>query len=117
MLAMAAPMHYRLVGLPMDHLMLAGMALVPLGVLLAGYGLMPRMEQMRRTPHPDRSPLPFHAADHVPLNREHWKLVTVLTVALAVGVMKPARSVSRCRGCRPNTGSAARLSDSWRCRR
>jgi putative MFS transporter len=90
MLAMAAPMHYRLAGMPMDHLMLVGMALVPLGVLLAGYGLMPRMEQMRRTLHPDRGPLPFHAADHVPLNREHWKLVAVLTVALAVDVMKPA---------------------------
>jgi putative MFS transporter len=76
--------------MPMDNAMLAGMALVPLGVLLAGYGLMPRLEQMRRTVHPDRDPLPFHAADHVPLNREHWKLVTVLTIALAVDVMKPA---------------------------
>src|SRR6185437_11609360 len=89
MLAMAAPMHYRLAGMPMNHLMLVGMALVPLGVLLAGYGLMPRMEQMRRTLQ-DRTPLPFHAADHVPLNREHWKLVAVLTLALAVDVMKPA---------------------------
>jgi MFS transporter, putative metabolite:H+ symporter len=90
MLAMAAPMHYHLAGMPMDNTMLVGMALVPLGVLLAGYGLMPRLEQMRRTLHPDRIPLPFHAADQVPLNREHWKLVTVLTVALAVDVMKPA---------------------------
>lgn len=90
MLAMAAPMHYQLAGMPMDNAMLAGMVLVPLGVLLAGYGLMPRLEQMRRTLHPDRDPLPFHAADHVPLNREHWKLVTVLTIALAVDVMKPA---------------------------
>lgn len=49
MLAMAAPMHYRLASMPMDNAMLVGMALVPLGVLLAGYGLMPRMEQMRRT--------------------------------------------------------------------
>ena len=49
MLAMAAPMHYHLAGMPMDNAMLVGMALVPLGVLLAGYGLMPRMEQMRRT--------------------------------------------------------------------
>ncbi|CAM5394698.1 hypothetical protein [Rhodanobacter lindaniclasticus] len=30
MLAMAAPMHYRLAGMPMDTLMLTGMALVPL---------------------------------------------------------------------------------------
>ena len=90
MLAMAAPMHYHLAGMPMDNTMRIGMALVPLGVLLAGYGLMPRLEQMRRTLHADRSPLPFHAADHVPLNREHWKLVAVLTIALAVDVMKPA---------------------------
>ncbi|WP_449425752.1 MFS transporter, partial [Rhodanobacter lindaniclasticus] len=90
MLAMAAPMHYRLAGMPMDTLMLTGMALVPLGVLLAAYGLMPRMEQMRRTAHPDRGAVSFHVADHVPLNREHWKLVGVLTIALAVDVMKPA---------------------------
>jgi putative MFS transporter len=90
MFAMAAPMHYRLAGMPMDHMMLVGMALVPLGVLLAGYGLMPRIEQMRRTLHAGRSPLPFDIADGVPLNREHWKLVTVLTIALAVDVMKPA---------------------------
>jgi MFS transporter, putative metabolite:H+ symporter len=90
MLAMAAPMHYRLAGMPMDNTMRIGMALVPLGVLLAGYGLMPRLEQMRRTVHAGRSPLPFHAADQVPLNPEHWKLVAVLTIALAVDVMKPA---------------------------
>ena len=90
MLAMAAPMHYRLAGMPMDNMMRVGMVLIPLGVLLAGYGLMPRMEQMRRTRQIDRSPLPFHVADGVPLNREHWKLVTVLTIALAVDVMKPA---------------------------
>jgi putative MFS transporter len=90
MLAMAAPMHYQLAGMPMDTTMLVGMALVPLGVLLSGYGLMPRLSQMRRTLHADRRPLPFHAADNGPLNREHWKLVIVLTLALAVDVMKPA---------------------------
>ena len=90
MLAMAAPMHYRLAGMPMDHLMLTGMVLVPLGVLLSAYGLMPRLAQMRRALRADETPLPFHVADHAPLNREHWKLVAVLTMALAVDVMKPA---------------------------
>ncbi|WEN15962.1 MFS transporter [Rhodanobacter sp. AS-Z3] len=90
MLAMAAPMHYRLAGMPMDSTMLLGMALVPLGVLLAAYGLMPRLQQMRRTSHAGRSTLAFHIADNVPLNREHWKLVGVLALALAVDVMKPA---------------------------
>ena len=90
MLAMAAPMHYQLAGMPMDRTMLAGMVMVPMGVLLAAYGLMPRLEQMRRTAHAGSTPLPFHAADNVPLNREHWKLVGVLALALAVDVMKPA---------------------------
>lgn len=90
MLAMAASTHYRLAGMPMDHTMLVGMALVPFGVLLAAYGLMPRLSQMRHMLHVERSALPFHAADHGPLNREHWKLVIVLTIALAVDVMKPA---------------------------
>ena len=90
MLAMAAPMHYHLAGMPMDRAMVIGMLLVALGVLLAAYGLMPRLAQMRMTAHAARSPLPFHAADHAPLNREHWKLVGVLAIALAVDVMKPA---------------------------
>jgi len=90
MLAMAAPMHYHLAGMPMDTTMRIGMALVPLGIVLAGYGLMPRLAQLRRTLHADTGPLPFHVADHVPLNREHWKLVAVLTMALAIDVMKPA---------------------------
>ncbi|HEY1589214.1 MAG TPA: MFS transporter, partial [Rhodanobacter sp.] len=90
MLVMAAPMHYHLAGMPMDNMMRIGMVLVPFGVLLAGYGLMPRMAQMQRTLHADHSPLPFHVADSVPLNHEHWKLVAVLTIALAVDVMKPA---------------------------
>jgi len=90
MLAMAAPMHYQLAGMPMDRAMLVGMVLVPLGVLLAAYGLMPRLEQMRRTAGAGRQPLPFDFADNIPLNREHWKLVGVLALALAVDVMKPA---------------------------
>jgi len=80
--------HWRMVGMPMDAWMLAGMAVIPLGVLLACYGLMPRLAQMRRTLHGAR--VPFHLVDGVPLNREHWKLVAVLGVVLAVDVMKPA---------------------------
>jgi len=90
MFMMGAPMHYRLAGMPMDASMLVGMALIPLGLALAAYGLMPRIEQMRLAA--SGSPLPqyFHIADHVALNRQHWALVLVLVVALAVDVMKPA---------------------------
>jgi len=89
MFMMAAPMHYHLAGMPMNNAMLAGMALIPLGVALAGYGLMPRIEQMRLTLH-GGDHVHFHVADGIPLNREHWKLIIVLIVALAVDVMKPA---------------------------
>jgi len=94
MFMMGRHTHWQMVGMPMDAWMLWGMAMIPAGVLLAGFGLMPRLEQLRESLHggghlPGRH-LYFHVADGVPLNREHWKLVIVLVVALAVDVMKPA---------------------------
>jgi putative MFS transporter len=81
-------MGYRMAGMPMDSNMLVGMALIPLGLLLAAFGLMPRL---RRTPHaPNAGRLTFHVADGAALNRQHGLLVLVLVVALAVDVMKPA---------------------------
>ena len=95
MFAMGRMTHWQMVGMPMDGMMIGGMALIPLGVLLSCYGLMPRLDQMRRTLHADGSHLPgrhqyFHIADGVSLNLEHWKLVLVLVAALAIDVMKPA---------------------------
>ncbi len=89
MYVMAAPMHFHLAGMAMDPEMLLGMVLIPGGVLLAAWGLMPRLAQVRMTTRGgDR--LHWHVADGVPLNVEHWKLVTVLVVALTIDVMKPA---------------------------
>jgi len=89
MYVMAAPMHFHLAGMPMDPEMLLGMILIPGGVLLAAWGLMPRLVQVRTTTHGgDR--LHWHVADGVPLNIEHWKLVAVLALALTIDVMKPA---------------------------
>jgi len=90
MFAMGQHTHWQMVGMPMDHMMLTGMALIPIGLLLATYGLMPRLAQMRRTLQGEHQHLHFHIADGVPLNGEHWKLVTVLVLALAIDVMKPA---------------------------
>lgn len=90
MFAMGAHTGYRMVGMPMDGAMLGGMAMIPAGLLLAAYGLMPRLAQMRQVLQGDRDNAHFHIADGVPLNREHWKLVLVLVVALTVDVMKPA---------------------------
>jgi putative MFS transporter len=90
MLAMGAHVHYHLAGMPMDPLMLVGMGLIPAGLLLSAFGLMPRIEQMRRTLQGARDQRYFHVADSLPLNREHVTLVLVLVVALAIDVMKPA---------------------------
>src|SRR5690348_12008767 len=89
MYVMAAPMHFRLAGMPMDPGMLLGMALIPGGVLPSGWGLMPRLAQIRLTTH-QRNRLHWHVADSVPLNRAHWTLVAVLAIALTIDVMKPA---------------------------
>ncbi len=82
--------HWQMVGMPMTGIMWAGMASIPLGLVLAGLGLLPR----RRAPHSTlaggKEPRLFHVADNLPLNRAHWALVVVLVVALAVDVMKPA---------------------------
>jgi putative MFS transporter len=89
MYVMAAPMHFHLAGMPMDPEMMLGMVLIPGGVLLAAYGLMPRLAQVRLTAR-DGDRLHWHVADGVPLNVEHWKLVAVLALALTIDVMKPA---------------------------
>lgn len=80
-------MGYRMAGMPMDATMLTGMGLIPLGLLMAWYGLMPRLELLR---HDNHGSIHFHVADNMPLNIEHWKLVAALLVAVAVDVMKPA---------------------------
>ncbi|WP_166212855.1 MFS transporter [Cognatiluteimonas telluris] len=92
MFLMARMSHWRMVGMPMDAMMLGGMALIVAGLLLSAYGLMPRLEQMRRTTRTDTAAAHrhFHIADGVALNRAHWTLVLVLVVALAIDVMKPA---------------------------
>jgi putative MFS transporter len=89
MLMMGRHTGWQMVGMAMDGWMLAGMAAIPLGVLFACYGLMPRMAQMRQTLH-GHAKVHFHLVDGVPLNGAHWVLVGVLVVALAIDVMKPA---------------------------
>ena len=81
---------WQMVGMPMDAWMLWGMAVIPAGVVLAGYGLMPRLAVMRAAAQGGRGHVHFHVSDSVSLNRAHWILVFVLVVALAVDVMKPA---------------------------
>ncbi|MEO6076581.1 MAG: MFS transporter [Dokdonella sp.] len=90
MFAMSAHTHYRMVGMPMDATMLTGMAIIPIGLLLAAYGLTPRLEQIQQTLKGARNHVGFHLADRARLNRAHWSLFFVLIVALSIDVMKPA---------------------------
>lgn len=84
----SAPMGYRMVGMEMTPLMLIGMALIPVGLALACYGLAPRLAVLRR--RDAGGALHFHVSDGSPLRRAHWTLVLALFVAVAVDVMKPA---------------------------
>jgi len=75
---------FRLVGMPMDAAMWWGMALICVGIGIAGYGLLPR--RLAGPPHVLR----ISAAEDAPLGRAHYRLMLVLTVALMIDVMKPA---------------------------
>ena len=85
----ASHMGYRMAGMPMDASMLAGMALIPAGLLLAAWGLLPRVNRLRSLGSGQGIPA-FQAADGAPLNARHWSLVVVLMIALVIDVMKPA---------------------------
>jgi putative MFS transporter len=87
MFAMARSMHYRLAGMPMGSTMIVGMALIVLGTLVAGYGLLPRNLAAQRAAAAD---IFIAAPEDAPLGPAHWGLMAVLVVALVIDVMKPA---------------------------
>ncbi len=82
----SAPMQYRLAGMPMDTGMVFGMAAIVAGVLIAGYGLLPARTEIAQDAHA----VTVAAADDAPLGQAHWRLMTVLVIALIIDVMKPA---------------------------
>jgi putative MFS transporter len=86
MLAMAHDHGNRLVGMPMEPRMWAGMALIVLGVPAAIFGALPR----HRTAHGSQAGTSYEAPDSTPLNRWHAGVLLVLTVGLVIDVMKPA---------------------------
>jgi putative MFS transporter len=87
MFAMARSMHYHLAGMPMDGLMIGGMVLIVGGVFVAAYGLLPRNVRAQRAAAAD---IIIAAPEDAPLSGAHWRLMTVLVVALIIDVMKPA---------------------------
>ena len=85
---MGRDMGFHLADMPMDAGMLWGMALIVAGLVVAGYGLLPRKLGAGHAPvEPD---VVVSAPEDAPLGAAHWRLMVVLTVALVIDVMKPA---------------------------
>lgn len=85
----SSAMNYRMSGMAMSRVMLAGMVSIVAGLLLAGYGLIPFGRARTRTATV-ASGVHFQAMDSAHLTGQHWGLLFVLGVALIVDVMKPA---------------------------
>ncbi len=83
---MARGMHYDLAGMAVTNLMLAAMATMFLGLVLAAYGLFPRGRQAR----PELSTVSIAPLDDAPLRPAHLGLLMVMAVAVTIDGMKPA---------------------------
>lgn len=80
----ARSMHYHLAGMKMDPEMVVGMAAIVAGLLLAGWGLVPR-----RVDYDQVARLQVRALDDAPMTGVHIWLLVVLAVAVTIDVMKP----------------------------
>ncbi len=87
MFLMSRSMGYHMAGMPMDAGMIFGMFLIVGGVIVAAYGLLPRDFSARREA---AAAITISAPEDAALGAPHWKLMTVLVIALVVDVMKPA---------------------------
>jgi putative MFS transporter len=87
MFLMGAMTHYKLVGMPMGTGMYIGMGLIVGGVIIAGYGLLPRDISAQRAASTN---IVVAAPEDAPLGWAHWSLMIVLVLALVIDVMKPA---------------------------
>jgi putative MFS transporter len=76
---------YVLAGMPMGTDMLAGMGLIVVGIVLTGYGLLPRV-----LPDAERVIETIAPPEDAPLTRAHWSIAGLLGLALIVDIMKPA---------------------------
>ncbi len=81
---MARNTGFNMSGMPMDAGMLIGMLLIVLGIVAAGYGLLPRRRPASEAFDAIAPP------EDAPLTAAHWRLMGVLAVALIIDIMKPA---------------------------
>src|SRR5688572_14688419 len=76
---------YVLAGMPMGADMLWGMVLIVAGVILTGYGLLPKV-----LPDTHRAVESIAPPEDAPLTRAHWWMAGLLALALVIDIMKPA---------------------------
>lgn len=80
----ARSMHYHMAGMKMDAAMAIGMALIVVGLVAAGFGLMPR-----RADYSASARLRVRALDDARISPTHVGLLLVLAAAVTIDVMKP----------------------------
>jgi len=86
MYVQAREMSYQMVGMPVNGMMKAGMALILAGLALSAYGLVPRaggvdLDRVAR--------VRVRALDEAPIRRSHVLLLLVMAAAVTIDVMKP----------------------------
>ena len=86
MFVMASSMHYHMVGMPMGAPMLFGMALIGIGTIAAGCGLLPAPAKGDAHSVINDETSRDTAGE---MTRAHWQLLVVLSLALIIDTMKP----------------------------
>jgi putative MFS transporter len=86
-----ASMGYRMVGMSVDPMMMAGMGLIVLGTVAAGFGLLPpRLPAGTTGGGLDALDPAILGGEPARLTRAHWELMVTLAIALVIDTMKPA---------------------------
>jgi MFS transporter, putative metabolite:H+ symporter len=79
--------HFILYGMPIGWDMILGMVAIVGGCGIAAYGLLPRDIARQLAASQD---IVVSPPEDAPLSRAHWGLMSVLVIALAIDIMKPA---------------------------
>jgi putative MFS transporter len=86
MFYMARGMHYHVAGMPVTNEMLAGMAMMFLGIGVTGYSVFPRSRQAG----PRLSAVSIRPLDDARVRPSHMALLFVMALAVTIDGMKPA---------------------------
>ena len=79
--------HFVLAGMPIGWDMILGMAAIVGGCAIAAYGLLPRNIADQLAAQHD---IVVSPPEDAPLGAPHWRLMSVLVIALIIDIMKPA---------------------------